>query len=59
VRRAVEENVFEPFLERGDLHCGFARIRCGGCGHDPPERRSQSSPFPNRPERAKAAQYLP
>ncbi|HUE87116.1 MAG TPA: transposase zinc-binding domain-containing protein, partial [Vicinamibacterales bacterium] len=21
-------------FECGDLHCGFARIRCGGCGHD-------------------------
>jgi hypothetical protein len=34
VRRAVEENVLERFLECGDLHCGFARIRCGGCGYD-------------------------
>ena len=34
VRRAVEENVLERFLECGDLHCGFARIRCGGSGHD-------------------------
>jgi len=34
VRRAVEGNVLERFLECGDLHCGFARIRCGGCGHD-------------------------
>jgi hypothetical protein len=34
VRRAVEENVLERFLECGDLHCGFARIRCGGCGDD-------------------------
>ncbi len=34
LRRAVEENVLERFLECGDLHCGFARIRCGGCGHD-------------------------
>jgi hypothetical protein len=33
-RRAVEQNVLERFLECGDLHCGFARIRCGGCGHD-------------------------
>jgi hypothetical protein len=30
VRRAVEENVLGRFLECGDLHCGFARIRCGG-----------------------------
>ena len=34
VRRAVEENLLERCLECGDLHCGFARIRCGGCGHD-------------------------
>ena len=34
VRRTVEENVLERFLECGDLHSGFARIRCGGCGHD-------------------------
>jgi hypothetical protein len=34
VRRAVEENVLERFLECGDPHCGFARIRCGGCGQD-------------------------
>jgi hypothetical protein len=34
VRRAVEENVLERFLERGDSHCGFARTRGGGRGHD-------------------------
>ena len=34
LRRAIEQNVLERFLECGDLHCGFARIRCGGCGHD-------------------------
>jgi hypothetical protein len=34
MRRAIEGNVLERFLECGDLHCGFARIRCGGCGHD-------------------------
>ncbi|MGH8764557.1 MAG: transposase zinc-binding domain-containing protein [Burkholderiales bacterium] len=34
VRRAVERNVLERFLECGDLDRGFARIRCGGCGHD-------------------------
>jgi hypothetical protein len=34
MRRAVEGNVLERFLECGDLHCGFACIRCGGCGHD-------------------------
>ncbi len=34
VRRAVEGNVLKRFLKCGDLHCGFARIRCSGCGHD-------------------------
>jgi hypothetical protein len=34
MRRAVEENVLERFLECGDPHCGFAGIRCGECGHD-------------------------
>ncbi|MDH4172615.1 MAG: transposase zinc-binding domain-containing protein [Betaproteobacteria bacterium] len=34
VRRAVENNVLERFLDCGDPHRGFARIRCGGCGHD-------------------------
>jgi ribosomal protein S27E len=34
VRRVVERNVLERFLECGDPHHGFARIRCGGCGHD-------------------------
>ncbi len=34
VRHAIEQSVLERFLECGDLHCGFARIRCGGCGHD-------------------------
>ena len=34
VRRAIEANVLARFLECGDLHRGFARIRCGGCGHD-------------------------
>jgi hypothetical protein len=34
VRRAIEESVLERFLECGDLQRGFARIRCGGCGHD-------------------------
>lgn len=34
VRRAVEKNVLERFLDCGDPHQGFARIRCGGCGHD-------------------------
>jgi ribosomal protein S27E len=34
VRRAVEKNVLERFLDCGDPHRGFARIRCAGCGHD-------------------------
>jgi transposase-like protein len=34
VRRTVEVSVLERFLKCGDLHCGFARIRCTGCGHD-------------------------
>lgn len=34
VRRAVERNVLERFLDCGDPHRGFARIRCGSCGHD-------------------------
>ena len=34
VRRAVEASVLERFLECGDLHCGFARMRCAECGHD-------------------------
>ena len=34
VRRAVERSVLERFLECGDPHLGFARIRCDGCGHD-------------------------
>jgi hypothetical protein len=34
VRRAIEKNVLERFLNCGDLHRGFARIRCGACGQD-------------------------
>jgi hypothetical protein len=34
IRRAVERNVLERFLECGDLHRGFARVRCGECGND-------------------------
>jgi hypothetical protein len=34
IRRAVERNVLERFLDCGDPHQGFARIRCPGCGHD-------------------------
>ncbi len=31
--RRVEESVIERFLECGDPHHGFARLRCGDCGH--------------------------
>jgi len=34
IRRAVERSVLERFVDCGDLHRGFARIRCGGCGND-------------------------
>ena len=31
--RRVEENVIDRFLECGDPQFGFARLRCGDCGH--------------------------
>ena len=34
LKRAVEGQVIERFLECGDPHHGFARIRCDTCGHD-------------------------
>ncbi len=34
LRRAVEEQVIERFMECGDPHHGFARIYCDACGHD-------------------------
>jgi ribosomal protein S27E len=34
IRRAVEQRVMERFIACGDPHHGFARIYCGGCGHD-------------------------
>lgn len=34
LRRAIEQQVIERFLECGDPHHGFARIYCGSCGHD-------------------------
>ena len=34
LRRAVEEQVIERFIECGDPHHGFARIYCDACGHD-------------------------
>ena len=32
--RPVVEEVVEKFLACGDLHYGFARVRCDTCGHD-------------------------
>jgi hypothetical protein len=34
LRRAVEGQVIERFIECGDPHHGFARIPCDECGHD-------------------------
>jgi transposase-like zinc-binding protein len=34
IRRPVEEQVIERFIQCGDPHHGFARIRCDACGHD-------------------------
>jgi hypothetical protein len=34
IRRQVEHEVLERFTDCGDLHKGFARIRCDQCGHD-------------------------
>jgi len=34
LRRAVEQQVIERFIECGDPHHGFARIYCDACGHD-------------------------
>ena len=34
LRRRVEENVIGRFLECGDPHHGFARLRCDRCRHD-------------------------
>ena len=34
LRRAVETQVIERFIECGDPHHGFARIYCDACGHD-------------------------
>jgi Transposase zinc-binding domain/Putative transposase len=34
LRRPVEEQVIERFIECGDPHHGLARIRCDACGHD-------------------------
>jgi hypothetical protein len=34
IRRKVEEQALERFLDCGDLHKGFARIYCDECRHD-------------------------
>ena len=34
IRRSVERQVLERFLDCGDLHKGFARIYCDECAHD-------------------------
>jgi hypothetical protein len=34
LRRTVEREVIERFIECGDPHHGFARIYCDACGHD-------------------------
>jgi ribosomal protein S27E len=34
IRRRVEYEVLDRFIDCGDPHKGFARIRCDGCGHD-------------------------
>jgi hypothetical protein len=28
------KNVIYRYLDCGDLHCGFARVKCKGCGHE-------------------------
>jgi hypothetical protein len=33
-QRPVEEQTIERFVECGDTHYGFARVRCEACGHD-------------------------
>jgi len=39
--RPIIGEVARKFLRCGDLHYGFARVRCGDCGH---ERRWRKSP---------------
>lgn len=34
LERRVEEQTIDRFIECGDPHDGFARIRCEACGHD-------------------------
>ncbi|WP_177419309.1 transposase zinc-binding domain-containing protein [endosymbiont of Lamellibrachia barhami] len=34
IHRDVESQVLARFVDCGDLHKGFARIYCDGCGHD-------------------------
>jgi len=34
IHRDVEHQILDRFVDCGDLHKGFARIYCDGCGHD-------------------------
>jgi hypothetical protein len=34
LERSVEARTIDRFVERGDPHQGFARIRCEACRHD-------------------------
>lgn len=34
IRRTVEAKALERFIDCGDLHRGFARVRCDACSHD-------------------------
>jgi hypothetical protein len=38
--------VIYRYLDCGDLHMGFARVRCEGCGHNPRSHVSISWRFP-------------
>ena len=32
--RPYVSEVILRYLDCGDLHCGFARVKCKGCGHE-------------------------
>jgi len=34
IHRRVEDETLDRFLDRGDLHKGFARVHCDACGHE-------------------------
>jgi hypothetical protein len=34
IHRRVEDETLDRFLDCGDLHKGFARVRCDACGHE-------------------------